>query len=123
MISYKKIRIAQQVLENRLFSLISKSSVDQQGTRLILELNNGLKVIIQYNNHDQYSYSILFSMIELDRCRFDNYDIYWGVSTNPNYFHPHGSIGAKESPMTGDPKKDMALLCEFIEKNMLFEQK
>lgn len=33
----------------------------------------------------KYSYTIIFSKFELDRCRFDNYDDRWEVSTKPHH--------------------------------------
>jgi hypothetical protein len=54
--------------------------------RLKIVLKDGTKIYIQYNNYQEYSYSVLFSSFEGDRCRFDNYDNLWEVPSRPTTF-------------------------------------
>jgi hypothetical protein len=72
-------------------------------------------IFIQYNNYNEYSYSIVFSHLELDRIRYDNYDTDWDIPSKPNHYHPRKEKSGKSSPMIGNPQKDMLLLTEIIQ--------
>ncbi len=76
MLGIEKIDCAQKILQQQLGDLINTFKIDSEDLRIIIELRNGIKLYFQYNNSNQYSYSIIFSRISLDRCRFDNYDKY-----------------------------------------------
>jgi len=84
-------------------------------------LRDNVQLYIRYNNHGEYSYSILFSKTALDRCRYDNYDDRWEVLTRPNHFHPRKNKEAFQSIMTGNPEKDIPLLCELILSGKLYD--
>ena len=71
-------------------------------------------VYIQYNN--EYPYSIIYSRLEQNFCRFDNYDKLWDVSSKPHHLHQRGAFFAIESPMIGNPEQDMIELCKFLRK-------
>ena len=55
----------------------------------------------------------------LDRCRFDNYDDKWNISTHPNHFHSRYDKSGYSSPMTGDPDNDIRLICDLIKSGKL----
>jgi hypothetical protein len=120
MLGIDKIDCAQKILQKFLGDMIIKSHLDSEDLKITVELRNGLKLYIQYNNFNQYSYSIIFSKINLDRCRFDNYDKNWKLASNPHHFHPRLIKIANFSPMNGDPNKDIPLLCDLIRSGKLF---
>jgi hypothetical protein len=115
-----QIQGAKELLEKGLGNSILDLSFDVEDPRILIKMRDGIRVYIQYNDHDQYSYSILFTDGKLDRSRFDNYDNRWAVSTRPHHFHPRMSKQAFESIMTGKPKNDMPILCDLIKKGKLF---
>ena len=110
----EKIKYATEFLEKTIPYSISHIQIDYEDPRIKLVLNDGIKIYIQYNDHDQYSYSILFSNGYLDRCRFDNYDDTWDVISKPHHFHPKLSKVAIDSPMSGDFHHDLDLLIQAI---------
>jgi len=61
--------------------------------------------------------------MELDRCRFDNYDDKWNVKTRPNHFHPRYDENGYNSPMTGNPSQDLQLLIKLIKTGNLLAKK
>ncbi len=67
----------------------------------------------------KYTYSILFSELELDRCRFDNYDDKWDVSSRPHHFHLSQIKGGFNSPMSGEPEFDLLLLINLLKSKRL----
>ena len=74
------------------------------------QFKNGMNLYVRYNNHNEYSYQIIFSQKSLDRIRFDNYDAHWIVNSKPHHVHKrHESIGS-DSNMNGDPTHDVPLL-------------
>jgi hypothetical protein len=115
-----QIQAAKALLEKGLGNLIVDLSLDIEDPRILIRMRDGVRVYIQYNDYDQYGYSILFTDGKLDRSRFDNYDDRWPVSTRPHHFHPRMSSRAFESVMTGKPKNDMPILCDLIKKGTIF---
>lgn len=111
--SYKLGR-AKFLIEQSLDALIISLSINIDYKRLKIILKDGIHIHVVYNNYDEYSYSILFSKLELDRCRFDNYDKTWDVSTKPHHFHPRNKKIAISSNMSGDPDMDIPLLCKLL---------
>ena len=99
--------------------MIVSLSINIDFKRLHIFLKDGVEIYIAYNNSDEYSYSIIFSKLELDRCRFDNYDALWDVSSRPHHFHPRNKKEATSSVMIGDPDSDMPLLCKFLKSGEL----
>jgi len=115
-----QVQAAKELLEKGLGNLIIDMSMDLEDPRIFIKMRDGVHVYVQYNDHDQYSYSILFSTGILDRYRFDNYDDHWPVSSRPHHFHPRLNKQAFESKMTGKPKKDIPILCDLIKKGKAF---
>ena len=63
----------------------------------------------------------LFSKIQLDRCRFDNYDDRWPVSTRPHHFHPRYKKEAILSKMIGNPEEDIPYFCSLIKTEKIIK--
>ncbi len=84
----EKLTIAKNILEQHISKEISSISIDFNYQQLHIVFHDGINLYIVYNNYGEYSYSIIFSKLELDRCRFDNYDNCWDVSSRPHHFHP-----------------------------------
>ena len=111
----EKLKIAKDILEDHLKLRILALTLNRDLERLRLTLKDGTLIFIQYNNYNEYSYSIIFSNSEYDRARFDNYDKGWDVNSKPHHYHPRKEKIGKNSPMRGDPKQDMLALSEMIE--------
>ena len=115
-----KLARAKFLLERELSTRVMNLSFEPQFARIKITLQDNTKIYVQYNNHDQYSYSIIFSAKhELDRCRFDNYNKNWIVPDRPNHFHPRMIIDGFKSPMRGIPDDDLPLFCELVIKDKL----
>lgn len=114
-----KLNEAKLLLEQLLKNMIRKIFINFDHKRFHIVLNDGIEISIVYNDYNEYSYSILFSNLDLDRCRFDNYDVLWDVSSRPHHFHPRKKKNAIESKMTGNPKEDMPYLCELLKSSKL----
>ena len=110
----EKLQIAKELLEKQLKSKILDITLNIHLERLKIILMDGTSIFIQYNNYNEYSYSVIFSNLNLDRIRFDNYDFNWEVDSKPNHYHPRKEKVGKNSPMTGNPQKDMPVLSEII---------
>ena len=115
-IAEQYLRIAITKFEEICSKIIIDKDFNPRLKRVKYRLENGSSVFIQYNNYGEYSYSIIYSPLDQDLCRFDNYDQEWVVKTKPHHFHPRGQYNAIDSPMVGDPKKDIPKFCEFILK-------
>jgi hypothetical protein len=115
-----KIQCAKKIFEEKLNDSFTIFTLDFDDPKIGVEMKNGIKLYIQYNDHDQYSYSLIFSTMDLDRCRYDNYDQNWDVKSKPHHFHPKSSKLGIESPMNGDPQHDITLLCELIQKGIYY---
>jgi hypothetical protein len=113
---------AKALLESFLQEILLGINLEVQYPRLVVTLRDGIVIYIRYNDHGQYSYSILFSTSELDRCRFDNFDEKWDVTSKPHHFHPRAVKMGITSPMHGDPEKDMPVLCQAIKDGVLFSK-
>jgi len=83
---------------------------------LTIHFKRGFILFIQYNDFNEYSYQIHFSQKPNDFIRFDNYDDRWNVKTKPHHLHPRWKKDALESPMIGNPKKDIPLLIKQIKE-------
>lgn len=115
-----KIKDSKDIFEEKIGDLILNLETKIEEFRIDLILRNGHKVCIQFNQYNQYSYSIIFSNLFLDRCRFDNYDDHWKVTTKPHHFHPRYLKEGKKSPMIGEPIKDISLLIDLLVSEKLY---
>lgn len=116
-LSEQLLNLAMRKFENVCAQFILKKELKPKLKRLIYHLVDARIIYIQYNNHNEYSYSIIYSRLEKDFCRFDNYDKQWDVSSKPHHFHQRGKYNAIKSPMIGKPEHDMIELCKFLQKN------
>ncbi len=115
----EKLIVAKELLELNLSTKISQISIDLTYKQLHIALIDGIHLYIVYNDHGEYSYSIIFSKLDLDRCRFDNYDDHWNVSSRPHHFHPRKTKEAIKSPMIGFPDQDIIKLIELLKSGKL----
>ena len=115
----EKLKKAKQIVEDYLADSIEKTIFQPKLSRIKIHLRNENIIYIQYNDYDEYGYSIIFSRIELDRCRFDNYDDRWDVSTRPHHFHPRYKKEAVISNMNGNPEDDMPYFCSLIKSGKI----
>jgi hypothetical protein len=118
----EKLRQALTILEKELESILMQLAFEPRLARVHVKLRDGTVLYIRYNNHGEYSYSVIFSSLKYDRCRFDNYDDTWNVSTRPNHFHPRMEKDGVKCPMVGDPTHDIPLLCNLLRKSKLEDQ-
>ncbi len=93
--------------------------IDAGGLKFLLK--NKLIVYIRYNNYQQYSYVIQFSLKQFDRIQFDNFDNKWAVSSQPHHCHPRFKHDAIESKFMGNPKEDLPILCKLIKNKAIFK--
>jgi hypothetical protein len=114
MSSIDKLIKAKDLFYLNLNILISFSKINIDLERLEIETRDGLKIFVQYNAFKEYSYSIFFSSLKNDFCRYDNYDDLWSVKTRPHHFHLRWKKGVSDSPMKGDPESDIPVLCKWI---------
>lgn len=120
MSSIKKLERSKLIIEKELSIYIKNLYFEPKLARILVILRDEIHLFIQYNNHNEYAYSIIFSKIDIDRSRFDNYDDRWNVSTKPHHFHPrHNKLGFL-SPMNGNPEHDIPLFCKFVKSGKLF---
>lgn len=84
----EKLEKSKQILEICLGNSIENLLYQPKLSQIKIRLRNDNVIFVQYNDYGEYGYSILFSKIDLDRCRFDNYDDRWNVPTKPHHFHP-----------------------------------
>jgi len=111
--------------ENLLTELLSiqiqsKITILVKGQMNII-LRDGVRMFIRYNNYQEYSYTVMFSNSQDDRCRFDNFDKNWDVATKPHHFHPRQAKEGYSSPMKGNPEHDMSLLVQYLQSNSLYD--
>ncbi len=116
-----KLEIAKELIERDLGSSVSSLFFNDILVRLRVVLQDSTIIIVYYNDHEQYSYSFIFSSNELDRCRFDNFDDTWKVNTTPHHFHPRKTQEGFASPMLGVPEKDIPRLGDLVKRNMLLD--
>lgn len=84
----EKVNIAKSIMEETIEDQIISLSINFDYKRIHIALKDGVDIYIAYNNYNEYSYTILFSKLELDRFRFDNYDSTWEAKTKPHHPHP-----------------------------------
>jgi hypothetical protein len=119
MTAIEKLLVAKELLELYLSKNIGHVSIDFTYKKLHIIFIDGIHLYVVYNDHGEYSYSIIFSKLDLDRCRFDNYDDHWKVSSHPHHFHPRKTIEATKSSMNGFPEEDMTNLIELLKSGKL----
>ena len=95
MSAISKLLEAKSILEEFFEKEIKSLNLNQDSRKLHMILTDGIEIYIIYNNHGQYGYNILFSNLDLDRCRFDNYDDRWDVDSRPHHFNPRKKIEVK----------------------------
>ena len=120
MSSLQKLDKTRLLLHQYLSIHLSTLNFEPKLARIHAILRDNVQLYVRYNNYGEYSYTIIFSKSSLDRCRFDNYDDRWEVSTRPHHFHPRKKKDAFRSIMTGTPEKDIPLLCELILSGKLY---
>ena len=113
-LSERNLLLAIKKFDEVCFDLILEKEINLKLKRVKYRLIDATIIYIQYNNYDEYSYSIVYSPLDQDICRFDNYDQNWDVSSRPHHFHPRKIYEAQESPMRGNPLEDMEELCLFL---------
>lgn len=86
--------------------------------RLKVTLKDLTMIFIQYNPFGEYSYSIIFSPADFDRIRFDNFDDKWAVPSRPHHEHIRSSEKVIQSNMNGNPKHDIPILIQVIQKEL-----
>ncbi|MFX0098985.1 MAG: DUF6516 family protein [Candidatus Hodarchaeota archaeon] len=99
-------------------SVINKEELDSNRPLLTISFTKGIKLYIRYNDFGEYSYQVQFSHVKDDRIRFDNYDTTWPTKTAPHHVHQVGTGDAIDSPMVGDPAKDMPHLIKMLKQNL-----
>ena len=114
---------AKSLLEGNLLHSIKSLVLKKKAKRLIIEFIDGGTLYVQYIEYGEYSYSLIFSGMSLDRCRFDNYDDLWEVPSKPHHFHARFTDDGMESEMTGDPEHDMLLLINLYESGELLDSR
>lgn len=72
--SGSKLDIAKSLILRDLKDSIVFFKINENAGRIQFQLSDGVKASVQYNDHEEYSYSIFFSPAKDDFCRFDNYD-------------------------------------------------
>lgn len=107
------------LLQKGLASEILTITLDLTLATVKVLLHNGVYVYIRYNNHNEYSYNVIFSLLKYDRARFDNFDDNWNVRTRPHHFHPRNIREGYESLMSGDPDVDIKKLINLILTNQI----
>ena len=105
---------ATDFLHSKLTDRLKEFTIDEDLVRSKFVLTSNIRIYINYNNYDQYSYVILYSPDPMDRIIIDNYDELWEVKSKPNHIHSRYEKEGKETKFTGDPTKDMALLITLI---------
>ncbi len=69
MLRIEKLELAKAILEKDLGSRVMSLVFNDVLVRIRINLQDGIVIIIYFNDHDQYSYNLIFSSRELDRCR------------------------------------------------------
>jgi len=121
MSSLQKLDKARMLLPQYLSIHLISLNFEPKLARIHAILRDNVQIYIRYNNYGEYSYTIIFSKTSLDRCRFDNYDDRWEVSTRPHHFHPRKKKNAIQSNMTGNPEEDIPYLCDLILSSKLYD--
>ncbi|MFX0139639.1 MAG: DUF6516 family protein [Candidatus Hodarchaeota archaeon] len=114
---------ALDVIQTELQGYIIKTELDLDAGRLKFTLKNRIIIFIRYNNFQQYSYVIQFSLKQDDRVRFDNFDARWNVNSSPHHCHPRFRRDGIESNFSGNPESDLPVLCKIIKNKEIFKIK
>ena len=51
---------------------------------------------------------------------FDDFDDRWKVTSKPNHVHPRYQEKATKSPFTGNPSKDITILCGLLRSGNIY---
>lgn len=121
MISNPNLEKAKALIEMRYGNQYKSLIYQPKLARIIIIFENGVQIYIRYNLHEEYSYSVIFSDLVLDRVRFDNHDDRWNVPSRPHHFHPRNDKVGYNSLMVGLPSEDVPLLFEFYMNGLLFQ--
>ncbi len=121
MSAISKILEAKAIFEQLFDKEIKTITLNSDLRRLHIILSDGIEIYVIYNDHGEYGYNILFSKLDLDRCRFDNYDDQWDVDSRPHHFHPRKKIEVESSKMTGNPKDDIPYLYKMLKLGKLYK--
>ena len=121
MSAISKIFEAKAIFEQLFDKQIKTVTLNSDSKRLHIVLFDGIEIYIIYNDHGEYGYNILFSKLDLDRCRFDNYDDQWDVDSRPHHFHPRKKTEVESSKMTGIPKDDIPYLFKMLKLGKLYK--
>ena len=121
MSAISKLLEAKDIIEKLFDKDIKSLKLNQDSRKLHIILRDGIEIYIIYNDHGQYGYQVLFSNLDFDRCRFDNYDDQWDVDSSPHHFHPRKQIEGKSSKMTGSPKNDIPYLHKMLKSGYLHQ--
>ena len=111
------MNIIQAELQNYIISF----DLDLDAGRLKIIVKNRIIIYVRYNNFQEYSYIVLFSLKKGDRVQFDNFDVRWVVSSRPHHCHPRFKIEAIESQFNGTPKHDIPILCSLVKSKDIFK--
>ncbi len=117
-----KLEISKLILEKILGSSLKTLNFEPKLARIYILLHDSVQIFIRYNNHEEYSYNVVFSKSEFDRCRFDNYDDKWNVATRPHHFQTRFEENGYNSPMKGNPNEDLQQLCDLIKSGKLLNK-
>ncbi len=123
MSSLKKLDKAKLLLHQHLPIILKTINFEPKLARIHVILRDNVQIFIRHNNYGEYSYTIVFSKTELDRCRYDNYDDRWEVYSRPHHFHSRKRLEAISSKMTGNPDHGIPLLCKIIQSGVIYEIK
>jgi len=119
MSSLTKLMESKPILEKELSIYIKNLDFEPKLARIKITLRDGALLYVRYNNYNEYSYAIIYSKLELDRVRFDNYDDQWNVVTRPHHYHPRQCKNGFISPMNGNHKHDIPEFCNLIKSGKL----
>lgn len=115
----QKLRVIEKLFLQELSQDIVELERNIDKERLKIVFKTGIKIYIQFNNYQEYSYSIIFSDELFDRIRFDNYDEKWVLATNPHHIHPRFEKEAVQSPMNGNPEHDGQHLIKYLKSGLI----
>ncbi len=114
MSGWDKLDIAQDLIQKNLTDQILRAIREIYRPVIHFQIQNGTDLYIRYNDHDEYSYQIIYSQKSLDRIRFDNYDAHWNVKSKPHHVHKRFEAKGSESNMNGNPVHDIPLLLKVL---------
>ena len=110
----KYLQLTRDILIKEYSSLVRELILHKDRPVLKVVFYDEIILYVRYNNYGEYTYCVIFSPNPDDQMRFDNYDDRWDVKTRPHHFHIRGMESVIDSPMIGDPKKDIPILIQNI---------